>query len=134
MKIIKKTIILILIGGNMFLYAGQDNYVNLSDIKDALYYLIKDYKRLYNQSLNNNKDLNKINLQLQQEIDAIKNQIKNRNIRVDEELKQLMKEIENLKKRAILIKNGKGDYLDKYISNFVDNNKPILLKIKAEQK
>lgn len=133
MKIIKKTIILILIGGNMFLYAGQDNYVNLSDIKDALYYLIKDYKRLYNQSLNNNKDLNKINLQLQQEIDAIKNQIKNRNIRVDEELKQLMKEIENLKKRAILIKNGKGDYLDKYISNFVDKNKPILLKIKAEQ-
>jgi len=133
MKIIKKTIILILIGGNMFLYAGQDNYVNLSDIKDALYYLIKDYKRLYNQSLNNNKDLNKINLQLQQEIDAIKNQIKNRNIRVDEELKQLMKEIENLKKRAILIKNSKGDYLDKYISNFVDKNKPILLKIKAEQ-
>jgi esterase/lipase len=122
-----KKIIIAMVGGVM-LFAGPSNYVGLSDIKDALYYLIKDYKALLKSSNQNKKHIEKVENEMNKEFENIKITIKKRNIKVDNEIKQLLREVSSLKRRALLIREKEDNY-DKYISNYVNDNKEILEKI-----
>ena len=126
---LKKTISIIALVGGMMLYAGPNNYVGISDIKDALYYLIKDYKKLLNKSGNNTKEISKTKEEMNKEFEALKKAIKERNIKVDNNLSKLFEEVKSLNKRAIFIK-GKEDKYDKYIDAYVKDNDDVLKKIK----
>ncbi|WP_456470000.1 hypothetical protein [Caminibacter sp.] len=127
-----KKLLTVFIGGTMLssmLYAGPVNYVGLSDIKDALYYLIKDYKKLLAKSNNNEKKILKIEKEFDAEVNQIKKVIKTRNFKVDNELKEIFKIISSLKRRALLIKEKEDGY-DRYITQYVKENKKVLKKIK----
>lgn len=136
-KISRKIILTILsfaIGGNM-LYAGPTNYVSIVDIKDALYYLIKDYQKLLKNSNNNTEKIKQLRKEINEEFRALKITIKKRNITVDKEIKELFKEVNNLNKKyknlknnAILLPN-KNDAYTKYIDNYVEKNKDIANEI-----
>jgi seryl-tRNA synthetase len=125
----KKVILVTMIGGTM-LFAGPSNYVGLTDVKDALYYLIKDYNSLLKKNKYNKKNIMKLQENMNKEISSIKKTIKVRNIKVDNELKELLNKVNSLKKRALLIRK-KEDKYDKYISSYVEENQNIILhKIK----
>lgn len=126
----KKFLLILLISGGVMIYAGPNNYyVGISDIKDALYYLIKDYKSLLHKNANNKNLIEKTQKEMNEEFAKVKETIKNRKIKIDKSLKDLMQQVEELNKRAILIRTGKADKFDKYISSYVSENKDIIKKI-----
>ena len=124
----RKILMCLMIGGIMA-YAGPNNYVGISDIKDALYYLIKDYKKLLNSSNLNKENISKLKKEMNLEFKEIKETIKKRNIKVDKELKDLLNKVNYIKTHAFFIKT-KDDKYDKYIAEYVEENKDILKKIK----
>jgi len=129
----KKILFSILITGGVMLYAGPDNYyVGIADIKDALYYLIKDYHHLLNNSNGNTSQIIKLRKEINQEFFLLKQEIKKRNIKVDKEIENLMNQVKELNKRALLIRN-KEDKYDKYISAYVEKNKSVLEKIDGKK-
>lgn len=90
-----------------FSYAGTNNYASIEDMKDALYYLIKDYQKLSKQSGNNSKEISKI----------------------DKNITKMMKDIQTLK---VEIKpfQEKRTVCDDIIDGFVKKNQKILVEFK----
>jgi len=99
---------------SLSLMASEANVATLTDIKEALYYLIKDYKALLNSSQVNYQELNRKIDDLSKKIEKSKN--------MDTEAKKYYV------KNNILIKEEKKDKYDEIIDEFVRKNGNLIEK------